>query len=209
MSYALLVKKLERMGGSFISRKELKKYCEELGMGYNPVIRYLTSNKYLVRILRGVFYVKSIEERKLDTVRINHLEAIKKALSMKGVGNWYFGLDTAISLNNLTHEYYTITFVLSDSLSRPKPFDILGHKVKFIKVSEKLFGFGVITGDIPYSDPEKTLLDTIYLGRYNSLTKSEMIDKTIDIVKHCSKNKLKKYAVNYPKTVKRIMEEIL
>lgn len=204
-----MVKKLERMGGRLISRKELKGYCEELGMRYNPVIRYLTSNRYLVRILRGVFYIKSIGERKLGTVNINHLEAIRDALSMKGVSSWYFGLDTAVSLNNLTHEYYTITFVLSNSLSRPKPFDILGHKVKFIKISEKLLGFGVIRNNIPYSSPEKTLLDTIYLGRYNRLTESEIIEGTTDLIKHCSKDKLKKYAVNYPMTVRRILEEIL
>lgn len=207
MTYALLVKKLERMGGELITREELGRYCGELGMEYKSVIGYLTFNRYLERILRGIFYIKSIEERKHNTVEISHLEAIKKALKLKGVKNWYFGLETANSLNNITHEYYTTTFILNDRISRPNPFSILDHKVRLIKISEKLFGFGVTDKEIPRSDPEKTLLDTIYLGRYNRLTETEIMNKTTDLIKNSSKEKLREYAENYPKTVRRFIKK--
>jgi len=207
MTYALLVRKLERRESKFISREELETHCKELELDYYHTISYLISNRYLLRILRGIFYVKSIEERKLKTVNINHLEAIKEALSRKGVKNWYFGLDTALMLNNLTHEYIPTTFVISDTISRPKPFDILGHKVKFIKISERLFGFGILDKGVPYSDPEKTVLDMIYLARYNNLTYPEIEDRTADTIKHCSKNKLGGYMKNYPKSMRKIVED--
>lgn len=208
MSYALLVKKIERLGGKYLTRKELKSLTDELGLGYRPAIGYLNTHKYVVRVIRGIFYVKIIEERKLDALKINYLEAIKEALTMKKVSSWYFGLETAASLNNLTHEYITTTFVISDSICRPKPFEILGHKVKFIKMSKNLFGFGVVKGDIPYSDPEKTVLDMIYLSKYNSLTEAEIIGKIADLTKYCSKEKMEAYADKYPKSVKKVLEKL-
>lgn len=208
MTYALLVKKLERSGGKYITREELKALSREIGLGYYPVINYLSTNKYILRVMRGVFYVKSIEERKLGKLDVNHLEAIKEALALKKVEKWYFGLETAAAMNNLTHEYFTMTFVISDSIGRSKPFEILGYKVRFIKVSEKLFGFGVVKDKLSYSDPEKTVLDMIYLSRYNGLTESEVVGRVSDILKHCSKDKLESYARKYPKSVKKFLDTL-
>jgi hypothetical protein len=208
MTYALLIKKLERSGGKYLTREELKALSKELGLGYYPVINYLGTNKYLLRVMRGVFYVKSIEERKLGRLDVSYLEAIKEALALKKVGNWYFGLETAASLGNLTHEYFTTTFVISDAIGRPKPFEILGHKVKFIKVSKKLFGFGIVKGKLNYSEPEKTVLDMIYLSRYNGLAESEVEGRVSDVLEHCSKDKLESYAGKYPSSVKKFLEKI-
>ena len=186
----------------------MKGYCRELGLEYLPAVKYLTRYRYLLRVLRGVFYARTIEERKTGKLGINHLEALRDTLKLKGVSNWYFGLETATNLNNLTHEYYTTVTVVSDSIARPRPFDILGHKVRFIKVSSKLFGFGVIKKNVPYSDPEKTLLDTVYLGRYNGLKESEIRDAATDLLGHCSKDKLISYSERYPKTVRKTMEAL-
>ena len=208
MTYALLVKKFERLGGTFVTRETLMLLCGELGMGYIPAVGYLTSNRYIVRIMRGIFYVKGIEERKLDTLKLNHLEAIREAMTLKGVGNWYFGLETAASLGNLAHEYFTITSVISDSIGRSRPFEIMGHKVRFIKVSRNLFGFGVISANVPHSDPEKTLLDMVYLGRYNGLSEAEISGNAADLLKHCSWDKLHDYGGKYPKTVMKFLERM-
>ena len=208
MSYALLARKIEESGGKYVTREELRGYCKELGLDYLPSVKYLTHYRYLLRVLRGVFYARTIEERKTGKLRINHLEAIRDTLKLKGVSNWYFGLETAVNLNNITHEYYPTVTVVSDSIARPRPFDILGHKVRFIKISPKLFGFGVTGKNIPYSDPEKTLLDTVYLGRYNGLKESEIMDATADLLEHCSKDKLISYSKKYPKTVRKIVEAL-
>ena len=95
-------------------------------------VGYLMTNNYIIRILRGIFYVKSIEERKFKNVDMDYLAVIKRTLEIKEVKNWYFGLNTAVKLNNLTHEYFVIDYVLNDIIARPRPIEILGHKIKFI-----------------------------------------------------------------------------
>ena len=96
MSYKLLIKKLMIDKKKIITREELKEYCKSLKMSYSSVIGYLLRNRYVERILRGIFYVKSIEERKLNKSDMSFYEAIKEALRIKGVKNWYFGLESAI-----------------------------------------------------------------------------------------------------------------
>lgn len=205
----LIVKKLEIEGRKFITRDELRLYCKKLGLDYYKAIRYLTSNKYLIRILRGIFYIKSIEERKLKKIDINYIEALKKALRIKGVDNWYFGLESAVKLNNLTHEHLAVETIITHSLFRPKPIGILGTKVKFIKISKALLKFGLIGGDFKYSDIEKTVLDMIYLGRYNNYSEEEIKNKVLHLVNNCKRSKLRKYEGYYPKTVRNFLGKLI
>ena len=209
MVLRLLVKKLYLYENSYIGSTTLKEWCEELKLGYNKAIIYLTANKYLVRILKGTFYKLSLEERKFKKISISHLEAVVEALKMKGVDNWYFGLETAKKLNSLTHEYYALDYVVNDKIFRAKPISILGHKVRFIKLKKHLFSFGIKEhGKMRVSDNEKTLLDTIYLARYDGFSDEEIRDKASDLIKHCSKEKLLKYAKEYNSLIKKFVREI-
>lgn len=204
MTLKLIVRKLELSDKKFITREEIREYCKKLSLDYYVVIRYLTHYKYLIRILRGIFYIKSIEERKLNKTDINYLEAIKEALKIKGVKNWYFGLSTALKLNNLTHEYFTIDYVINDKLFRVRPFLIFGYKIKFIKIKPKLISFGIINKNIPYSDTEKTMLDFFYLKEHGNV---KLIPE--EIFESCSKTKLLRYSKNYDKrTIKRLKEAL-
>lgn len=204
MTLRLMVRKLELSDNKFITREELRGDCKKLGLDYYMAIRYLTHHKYLIRILRGIFYIKSIEERKLNKTDINHLEAIKEAMKIKGIKIWYFGLSTALKLNNLTHEYFTIDYVINEKLFRAKPFLILGYKIKFIKIIPKLTGFGVISKDLPYSDVEKTMLDYIYLKEHGNI---KIIPE--EILDSCSRKKLAEYSKNYDKRTARRLKEML
>ena len=192
--------KLEISKKKFITHNEIKGYCKELKLDYYTVIKYLTRHKYLARIFKGIFYIKSIEERKLNKLDISYLEIIKEALKIKGIDHWYFGLETALKLNNLTHEYFTIEYVVSDKLFRANPILILGHKVKFVKISPKLI-FGIHKKNIPYSDPEKTSLDLLYLNHYSRAEFEE-------IAENLSKNKLIKYSKKYSKRIIHVIEEL-
>ena len=201
MTLKLIVEKLARDNKKFILADEIKDYCRKLSLDYLPTIKYLIRNKYLARIFRGIFYVYSIEERKLGKSEMNSFEILKNALEIKGVKNWYFGLETGLKFNNLTHEYFTIDYVLNDKLFRAKPITIMGRKVKFYKLSTKMFLFGIIKKNVNYSDSEKTLLDLLYLKHY---TKEEFEE----IVEELSKTKLLKYAKNYNKRVVNIVKEL-
>jgi len=198
----LILKRLWLEGKRFADSDSLNAMCGELGANYESALRYLLARKYLVRVFRGIFYVKSAEEVKLGRVEMNHLEMVAKGMELKGVENWYFGLHTALKLNNLTHEYFAVDSVVNDTIFRAKEMEIAGHGFRFVKIKPSLI-FGVRKkGGIRYSDAEKTILDFLYLGRYRGrplLDVSELMEKA-------SEEKLKRYADKYPKTVRDMIE---
>lgn len=208
MSYKLLVEKLGIEKNKIITREKLKEYCKLLKMPYESVIGYLLSNNYLVRIMRGIFYINSVEEKKKNNVNISFFDAISEALKIKNIDNWYFGLESAIKLNKLTHEYFSVDYIISDKFKNSRSIEILGHKVRFFKIKRELTLFGINKNSIPYSDIEKTILDIIYFGIYNGLSTFEIKNRIINILKICNKNKLFNYCKYYPKSVINLIKEI-
>ncbi len=209
MNLSLLVKKLVLNKEKFIVAGTVKKFCKKLNLEYLPTIKYLLRNDYLVRILKGIFYIKSYEERKLKKIDINHFYALKRAFEIKKINYWYFGLETALKMNNLTHEYFFTDYLITSSIFRPKPVNVMGYRIKFIKINEKLLKFGIVNADVNYSDIEKTILDIIYLAKYHGSSREVIKNKIIDFLKYCSRHKINKYLKYYPKTVAKIMDELL
>lgn len=202
---SVLLKKLRLESREFVTASEMKVYCKGMKIKYDTAVRYLASQGHIVRILRGIFYVKSLDEEKLGKSRYSHLELVAKGLDIKGVKDWYFGLYSALKLNNMTHEHFVIEEVISGSLFRANPVSIAGHKFRFRKVSPKLAKFGVVSnGLIRYSDKEKTILDFIYIWRYNGVPEDRIVMDISDWAKGLSKGRIKKYAESYPKTVRKM-----
>ncbi|MDP2926281.1 MAG: hypothetical protein Q8N99_07930 [Nanoarchaeota archaeon] len=201
MTLKLIVEKLAWDNKKFITSNEIKDYCGKLSLDYLTTIKYLLRNKYLTRIFRGIFYVFSIEERKLGKSEMNFFEILKEALKIKGVKNWYFGLETGLKFNNLTHEYFAIDYVINNKIFRAKSIIIMKRKVKFYKLSPKIFSFGIIKKKINYSDSEKTLLDLLYLKHYSR-------EEFEEIAEELSKTKLLEYSKNYNKRIKEIVKEM-
>lgn len=208
MTTELLLKKLRLEGPEFITSDLLKKYCKSFKLDYDAVIKYFISRRYLLRIFRGYFYVRTLDELKLGREKYSHLELVAKGLELKSIKNWYFGLYTALKLNNLTHEHFTLDYVISDRMFRAKPITISGHKFRFLKLKPDLLKFGVINGTIRYSDPEKTMLDFIYLSRYGGVPEEKIIMDVSDYANKISKKKLVEYAKKYPGPVRNIAEKV-
>jgi len=159
---------LSRFGGNAITKDETKETCKRFGADVDSTINFMISYGYLVRILRGLYYVKTVEEFELkkspDIYKILSLGLNK--LKVK----WYFGLYTSLRLNGLTHEFFDTIFILNDRIYRPKEIKVGGEKVKFIKLSSKLVDFGIVNeSGKRFSDVEKTLLDLAYISRYRSV----------------------------------------
>ncbi len=211
MKTDVLLRKLRMENKEFVTSNELRRYCKPLKLDYDIVIRHFVARGYLVRILRGIFYVKSLEELELSRPKYNHLELVAKGLELKGVRNWYFGLHSALKFNNMTHEHFSVEEVINDSLFRANPVNIAGHRFKFVKVSPSLLGFGLRKGDngLRYSDPEKTVLDFMYIWRYNGVPEEKIISDISDWAKKTSKERLRKYARQYPTTVARIAKRVI
>jgi predicted transcriptional regulator of viral defense system len=205
-----LLRKLRLENREFVASKELRAHCKSLKLDYDIAIRHLVPRGYFVRILKGIFYVKSLEELELARPKYTHLELVAKGLELKDVKRWYFGLHTALKLNNMTHETFAVEDVVNDKLFRANPFTIAGHKFKFSRLSPALLGFGIrkAGNGVRYSDPEKTLLDFIYLWRYNGIPEEKIAADVGGWAKGASKEKLMAYAKRYPNTAAKIAARV-
>lgn len=209
MKYGLFVRKLLLRKERFISSGELREDCAKLKMPYEKAIKYLYLYRYVERIVRGLFYIPTVEERKYKTGGANFYEAIARAMEYKKVKEWHWGLETAIKMNAVTHEYFAIDYVVSDKIFRAKPIKILGRKVKFVKLSKKLFGFGIKkSGNTPYSDLEKTILDIIHVRKYSGESNKAIRDYVIEWADKANKAKMKKYSKHYSKSVRDILGKL-
>jgi len=210
MKTDILLRKLRMENREFVTSNELRAYCRPLKLDYDIAIRHLVPRGYMVRILKGIFYVKSLEELELGKSKYNHLELVAKGLELKKVSNWYFGLHTALKLNNMTHETFAIEDVISDKLFRAKPFAIAGYRFKFSRLSPSLLRFGVKKGEngVRYSDPQKTILDFIYIWRYNGIPEEKIAADIAAWAKNAAKEKVTAYAKKYPKTVAEIAAKV-
>lgn len=100
--------------------------------------------------------------------------------------------------------------VVNDVLFRANPVRIAGYRFKFTKLSPTLLTFGVkkAENDVRYSDPEKTMLDFIYLWRYNGVPAEKIVADVAGWAEHASPSKLRSYARKYPKTVADIAARV-
>ncbi|MCE2499127.1 MAG: hypothetical protein J4F28_09155 [Nitrosopumilaceae archaeon] len=208
---SIITDKLRMEGQEFVTAGELKKHCAALGLDYGRAVHYLTKMRYLLRVFRGIFYVVPLEESRIGALgRYNQLELVARGLGLKGVENWYFGLHTALKLNNMTHEYYVVDEVISDTLFRANPVMIAGGRFRFVKLAPKLLGFGVRReGPYRYSDPEKTILDFVYLWSYRGVPAGRIVMDVADWAGEASADRIAEYSVHYPETVARIAAEVV
>jgi len=196
---------LSEFGGKVVKREEIETVCKKFKVNAERTINFMITYGYIVRILRGLYYVKTLEEfkirRSLDTLKLISLGMKKLELE------WYFGLYTALSLNGITHEYSAVIYVLNNVIYRPKAININGESVKFIKLKNELFGFGIIEKNgIKFSDLEKTLLDMIYISRYRSVPEERILSMIEEYGKKIRKRKIAEYLKFYPKSVASVIE---
>jgi len=77
----LFMKKLWLENERFTDNIHLKNMCRELEVEYDDIIRYLLGREYLIRIFRGIFYVRSPEEIKMKKNDLNYPDFMFSAAS--------------------------------------------------------------------------------------------------------------------------------
>ena len=160
-----------------VSRQDIEPLCSTINKRYDRVIHYLQKQRLVVRIFREIFYVKDPGEMEQGFHRMTPYEMVANALPLKGVEKWYFGLETALKFNNMTHEYFSLNYVITDSYRTTKVIKIMDFDFKFIKWGSKRFGFGLKKKDtLIYSDREKTMIDMIY-KRFAKRSPSNKVDR--------------------------------
>lgn len=162
-SYSLIWKRLLVEQKKMVTTSQIEELALKLGKNKKRAVYYLQEEGYIARVLRGIFYVKSLEERQNNALNNSLYTIVAWALEIKKIKNWYFALETALKLNNLTYEYYTVDYVFTDSYRTTKKISIMKNKFQFLKRSKKYFKKGILEKNgIRYSTPEKTVLDLSY-----------------------------------------------
>ncbi|ALM76275.1 type IV toxin-antitoxin system AbiEi family antitoxin domain-containing protein [Thermococcus barophilus] len=197
---------LKKFGGKIVQKRDLKSLSQKFYIkDFNKWLNYLQYRGYIIRIFRGVYYVKTLEEFLSDS-QPSVYELIAMAMEMK-TPQWYFGLFTALRLNGVTYEYFTKIFVISDSVKRTKPITIAGESVEFIKIKPPLARFGIRqNGIVKYSNLEKTLLDFLYLSSYRSISRELALKVFKEYLPKADLRILKRYAKQYPKSILKLVE---
>lgn len=199
-----LLFELREQGKNFITSDELRGFCEKYDFNYESVIRHLLPRGWMIRVFRGVFYILSLEEKNKGVLNSSMLELVANGLFYKKVDNWYVGLKSALWKNGVISEPEEC-YIINDTIQRRGMF-IGGKTFNFKKLRANIINFGIVNGVIPFSDLEKTLLDMIYLGRYNG--KPSVAIWVTEVKKHwhlINKEKMIAYSKHYPKTVQEFV----
>ena len=196
---------LSEFGGNVITREELERLASYFNEDVDYLVNYLIQYGYVIRILRGLYYVKTPVE-----FSTGGSPSIYRLLSLgmdKITKNWYLGLFTALILSGLTHETYTTVFVINDRIARPKPIKVNGTPVRIIQSRRNLFNFGIVTKDsLRFSDLEKTLLDFLYFANYGTLPKSLAWRLWKEYYGMADPTKLKEYSKRYPRSIRKVVK---
>jgi len=150
----------------------MKEYEEKFGFrNREDMLKYLSRQKYIRRILAGFYYINSFDERQRGFSEFEDREVLFMALNKMKL-KWYVGLGYSIYLQGKKWQTPNQMSIVNTKFSGVR--NIFGLKVRFYKTKESLF-FGLkemktkkrIT--FLYSDPAKTNIDRVYFGETNNL----------------------------------------
>ncbi|VVB59835.1 Uncharacterised protein [uncultured archaeon] len=206
-----IIREFSLKGKKILTARDLKSICDKYSFDFRKTKVALLNKGYLVTIFRGIYYLKDYNEKKTGVIKYSANELLSLGLAERGVKNWYFGLNTALKMLNLTHEIFPVNYVLNDKFNRTRPLEILGSKFLFRRIKTPLFSFGIketMTSNrilIKYSDAEKTLLDMAYLYRLSGKPGDAIKPLIKEYRSTISRSKLISYSKSYPTTVRNIV----
>ena len=132
------------------------------------------------------------------------------ALLIKGETHLYFGLETALKIDRMTHEYFSINYVICGSFRTTKPIRVQNSTFMFLRWSELHFGFGIIRkGELRFSDPEKTVLDMVYRRYQNGSDRDYILDPLIEYSDRMGVDRLKEYLDHYSKRFQDVVSSAI
>ncbi len=208
MKSTIIWKKLIIDSKKIITSEEILEIANSLNKRAERSLIYLQEEGYITRILRGIFYIKNPNERERGYFESSIYEMIAMALAVKGVKKWYFGLETALKLNNMTHEYFDVNYVFTDSYMTSKIIKILDTNFLFFKRKKSHFNFGIIKKTKLYiSDPERTILDLSYNIYLKKKDANYFLAPLKEYADKLDQEKLKKYLINYSLRFQHKVEE--
>lgn len=207
MSMNRIISLIRNEEKEFITTDEIKPYSKRFYYNSNNVINYLLGQGDIIKILNDLYYIKSNNEIESKIHKYSLLEIVSKALSLRKIVNWYFGLYTALKLNNISTDHDNdLFYVFNDMFFRNEPINIAGYPFKFFKFRIASHSFGIRTNKVNYSDLERTILDFIYIQMNNRIHEQRIINFISKYMKGISIEKILSYAQYYPEQLINILQ---
>jgi hypothetical protein len=199
-----------REGREVLTSEALSSMARRIGARPEHALRHLRREGYLLPLFRGYYYLRAPEELRLHTERHDPLDLFALAARAKGIGEWYFGLYTALRLNGMTHEDRREESVVSRSFYRIRGVPIGSRRFVIHKWRPELFGFGLERrGTYRVSDPEKTILDLAYLDHWAARKGRPPSRVWVEHLASTVARRVRRYLPHYPEEVRRTVEEHL
>ena len=197
-----------REGREVLTSRDIVEMADKVGIRPENAARHLRREGYLVPLFRGFYYVRTPEEVRLHTARHGPLELFALAARAKKIGEWYFGLDTALRLNGLTHEDRREETVVSRSFLRVHGISLGARRFVIHKWGPDLFGFGLERrGNFRFSNREKTVLDLAYADYWKARRGRSPREGWREYLPSVDSTTLHRYLPHYPKEIRRMVEE--
>jgi len=192
--------------GRVTDAKSIRSLAARAELNPDHTIRALRRENRIEPLFKGYYLVKKPDEVLLHRSP-SVLDLFAFGAEAKGIGTWYFALDTALRLNGMSHEHSHVEHVVSDAFHRPTGVPIGGRRFVIHKWRPELARFGLRKhGRYFFSDPEKTVLDLAYAddaamkhGKAPRFVWKEHVGKV-------DAGRLEAYAVHYPVSVRELVE---
>lgn len=211
MSINRIYNEIKNNETSIITKNDLREYSRKFHYRLRNVIQYLSSQNAILKLFADLYYIKDEETNNLTEPISSFYKLIGDALEYKGIENWYFGLYTALELGGYKEvseeNDKDIYIICKRQPVRENVIECQGFNLKFIRLRENFFTFGIIKDGISYSDYERTLLDFVMLWKRNRKHTMRIIGDLNKLMAKASVDKIKQYLTNYPIEIKKVMEE--
>lgn len=184
-----LVKKMTAFGKSYFNVADLEKILDLKKISLYVTLNRLVKSGVLIRLRKNIYSI--------FTQSIDH-EKIANELYFPS----YVSFELALSNYNILSQ---IPYTQTLATTRPtKKTDIMGVAIEYSHLPERLF-FGYILKDGKYTaEPEKALLDQLYMvSRGKRAIHIEELD-----LKNINKVKFEEYAKKFPSYIKPLVKEV-
>lgn len=189
MSTIEFIKTLQSLNRDFFTVFDLEKITDLKRDSLKVTLNRLVKQQILTRLKRGVYQLSlsSVDVRKIaNQLYYPSYLSFESALSDYGI---------------LSQIPYTQTFATN---KKSKKMTIWNTEVEFTQIKNDLFFGYILNNSIYIAEPEKALLDQIYMA---SRGKRNLNLEELDL-KNINKETLDKYAQKYPKYIYGLLDQL-
>ncbi|MEW6529183.1 MAG: hypothetical protein AB1391_04800 [Candidatus Micrarchaeota archaeon] len=199
-----------------VSSKDIVEICGLFGFSAANIRAILVRKGALIPLFfKGIFYVRNSSELLTKTLPSDRLILVALACNKHLDRNWYFGLYTALQLNNLSGvQTPTKIFIITKKQLIPRKRRTANIELIFSQIKGISFSDAIMEKNgVRYSNPVRTAMDFLHLGIKKKDTEyaEVILDAILDLDEKRFVSKYKRLLPSYSTkaSIKKIIEKHL